>query len=1563
LQKPAGLLLFFSINIFLFYIRKQQDHPFMLYPIKSKCLFVSIVAFLLVAAGANAQMRQVYVDGTSPANEIKKISFYSPSEGYVAAKDPGHHWVGYTTDSGRSLLRRPITPSNVDPGQYLAPIFLGFSLSGVKAFDQNKIIAYGHYLLVPSILYSTNGGLSYTLVFYSNLNSSSPATIFNMNFPENGNLGFAVDGYRILRTTDGGQSWSVVNTDPAGRFGDIDAIDNNNVFVYSTYESNINATGNKLVKTSNAGLNWQELTPPHPRIFTADFYTPNKGWISVWDNNQNDLLYYTSNGGLSWSLKNDPVATPASFYKMKFVNDSTGFGITDLFDTYKTSDSGKVWEPLPRDNNFSYLYAGHNDLQVISPNQLWSGGAQDFLEISTNADAAPLPKAYFKIDTTGFYQTNTVNLRNFSKPGYQYKWFLNNTQISTSYHTSYVYNNTSSLDSISLVVISGTKTDTLKRYQHFIIPNLPFIASFNPVAGSIGTLVTIKGHGFTGVNAVKFGGVAAASFTILSDTVISAIVGTGATGNVSVTVVQGTYSLPQFTYFAPPVSGPPLITSVTPGSGLVGTVVTITGSNFAANSSANIVWFGSVRAIVSSSSPTQIVCTVPAGANYEPISALNMTTGLTGFSIKPFNITFPDSANFTQSSFKVGFDISTEGIMFPQFNPTPLQALGKDADGDGKPDIVACFGTIPADSIMIYPNNSTPGNFSFSPRKTVGTNGGMALRMQDLDGDGRPEIIGGNQGSSVPNTAFIRILKNQSTPGTFLFTPFPLIATSNGLDDIILSDLDKDGRTDLAFVHNVAKDFAVIRNTSVPGILSFAAEKIFPVTTGTPKKIIAADFDGDGKNDIVCYKTVSASDAISISRNLSTPGNIVLSPAIDFATPGVLLGQVPFLQVSDFDNDNKPDLIVIAGTNYAVFRNTSTPGNISFSISNYPVSGSLHAGAVENLSGDAKPDIISGNANGGSLNIRRNISTPGAPAMDPMVNLLSRTFYHNNTADFDLDGKSDFLVVSYGAMPFAITVFENKVGDLIDVPVCAGTTKNIHTDLPGTSYQWQENTGSGFINLSNNSPFSGVQTAILTISNPSISLNGRKYRCLVDGLFSSTFNLQVIPVLTPAVSISTPNTTICAGSEVSFTSNITNPFTTSIYRWYVNGIQVGTNSPSFSTSALTNNAQVKLEYIVTGCTTTNLVTSNTITMIVTGTAPSVSIVATTPACSGIPSSFTATAVNGGANPVYQWQVNGANAGTNSSSFSSSTLPVGAQVSVMLTVTTSCSSLITVPSNIIPVIAPVIPSVSIAVSNTTICSGNTASFIATPVNGGTVPSYQWQVNGVNAGSNSGSFSTSSLTNGNQVKVIMTSTAGCPLPQTATSNTITMTVTDRVTPAVIISGNTAVISGQSTTITGILTNGGSSPLLTYTDSTSTHSWQAITAGSALSINYTPAQTGDKMRWQLQSNGTCLITQLATSNTLVFTVNTVTALNPVPGIDYGISYAPNPVNSILYIDSLKLSDKWQTLEIISIDGKKALPEITITNRTRTFVNVERLPSGQYIAILRRKTGVPVFLKFVKQ
>jgi hypothetical protein len=189
-----------------------------------------------------------------------------------------------------------------------------------------------------------------------------------------------------------------------------------------------------------------------------------------------------------------------------------------------------------------------------------------------------------------------------------------------------------------------------------------------------------------------------------------------------------------------------------------------------------------------------------------------------------------------------------------------------------------------------------------------------------------------------------------------------------------------------------------------------------------------------------------------------------------------------------------------------------------------------------------------------------------------------------------------------------------------------------------------------------------------------------------------------------------------------------------------------------------------------------------------------------------------------------------------------------------------------------------------------------------------------------------------------------------------------LTQPVTPSInITTPSSAVISGQTAVVSSTSQNGGSNPTYQWLDSTSSHGWQNIAGATASVLNYVPVQTGDRVRCLLTSNASCTNNITGLSNIIIFTVNPVTAINPVPGNTYGIKQFPNPTSSIFYIDSLKLSDKWEMLELINMSGERLFSS-SIANKIRISLNVKDLPAGQYVVVLRRKNG-SAYLKFIKQ
>ena len=192
----------------------------------------------------------------------------------------------------------------------------------------------------------------------------------------------------------------------------------------------------------------------------------------------------------------------------------------------------------------------------------------------------------------------------------------------------------------------------------------PTVASFSPTSGAVGTVVTIKGTGFSNSSVVKFNAVAAASVTFVSATQIKATVpATATTGKLSVSSAGATVISSATFKVSPKLSG------FNPGGGSFGTPVTLTGTGLLG---ATAVKFNGKTTTFSVVSSTQITTVVPANATTGKISV--SSAGGTATSTSSFLVSTPFVSSFSPSSGPVGTILTVSGGNFS--NPTAVQFNG-----------------------------------------------------------------------------------------------------------------------------------------------------------------------------------------------------------------------------------------------------------------------------------------------------------------------------------------------------------------------------------------------------------------------------------------------------------------------------------------------------------------------------------------------------------------------------------------------------------------------------------------------------------------------------------------------------------------------------------------------------------------------------------------------------------------------------------------------------------------------------------------------------------------------
>ncbi len=168
-----------------------------------------------------------------------------------------------------------------------------------------------------------------------------------------------------------------------------------------------------------------------------------------------------------------------------------------------------------------------------------------------------------------------------------------------------------------ITIIKPNCNDLQTGFVHRYRPACPTVSGLNPSSGLVGSTVTITGTNFTGVTAVKFSSNVTATFTIVNNTTITATVPTGAvTGPITISKPNcNDLQTASFTVIVPQC---PTVSGLNPSSGLVGSTVTITGTNFTGVTA--VKFSSNVTATFTIVNDTTITATVPAGAVTGPIT-------------------------------------------------------------------------------------------------------------------------------------------------------------------------------------------------------------------------------------------------------------------------------------------------------------------------------------------------------------------------------------------------------------------------------------------------------------------------------------------------------------------------------------------------------------------------------------------------------------------------------------------------------------------------------------------------------------------------------------------------------------------------------------------------------------------------------------------------------------------------------------------------------------------------------------------------------------------------------
>jgi hypothetical protein len=689
------------------------------------------------------------------------------------------------------------------------------------------------------------------------------------------------------------------------------------------------------------------------------------------------------------------------------------------------------------------------------------------------------------------------------------------------------------------IMVSSFNTNSVLILKNQI--GEPLINSFSPENSLPGNPITINGTNFIDVQSVTIGGVSVTSYNVISSTQISAIVPGIVAGDVTVTTSYGTGSLGGF------FNGHTII-SFSPENGPIGSEVIIAGTNFNTNLAANIVYFGSVKAIVTNGNATSLSVIVPRGATFQPITVT--TNNLTAYASKPFKVTFSNGPiKFTNNSLSPRIDYDS--------GPNALGVAIGDLDGDGYSDLaVNNWNGSTGNSISLF-RNSGNGTTSFGNKQdiTPGT-GPWNIASGDLDGDGKLDLVVTNESSGS-----ISVFKNNSAVGSISFATKVDFETGETPEGIAIADLNADGKPDIV-VSNISNNIiSVFKNTSSNGVISFESKKDFP-SGSYPQNLAIGDLDNDGKPDIL---TASGnSNSLSVFKNISTRSNISFETKVEFA-----VGVKPWgCAIADLDNDGKSEIISsnLTSSTVSILKNRSAVGSFDFEPKkDFLTATSPISLAIIDLNGDGNSDIsVVGSS--GFLSILNNKSANNIINFAPKVDFaMASNSYSLVGGDLDGDGQPDIAATNLTGSK--LSVFRNNffvlnIRNPLPDSLCHGASFaipfNVNRTLePGNNFIAQLSNGSGtFSSPIEIGSLSATTSGEIQVSIPENIETGNNYRIRI---ITTSINDTSIENGSPINIFAEPNQNLTIAGKINVCPGSTEIYSPNIiqsgirYNWKLSG--------------------------------------------------------------------------------------------------------------------------------------------------------------------------------------------------------------------------------------------------------------------------------------------------------------------------------------------------------------------------------------------------------------------------
>jgi photosystem II stability/assembly factor-like uncharacterized protein len=203
---------------------------------------------------------------------------------------------------------------------------VGQTLSGVTFADNSNGIVVGN---LGTAYRTTDGGFT-----WSPLNTGTSEPLMDVSFA-NMNIGYAVgENGTVLRTADFGDNWASINGVTTRDLYGVSTPDDSTVFVAGQAGS--------VLRSIDNGITWQAVNTGGQTNYDIWFATKDTGFVAT----QQGQVKSTFNGGQTWTNRYNR-ASGEFFQAISFADMLTGLavGTPGIGEIVKTVDGGLTWSP------------------------------------------------------------------------------------------------------------------------------------------------------------------------------------------------------------------------------------------------------------------------------------------------------------------------------------------------------------------------------------------------------------------------------------------------------------------------------------------------------------------------------------------------------------------------------------------------------------------------------------------------------------------------------------------------------------------------------------------------------------------------------------------------------------------------------------------------------------------------------------------------------------------------------------------------------------------------------------------------------------------------------------------------------------------------------------------------------------------------------------------------------------------------------------------------------------------------------------------------------------------